>query len=65
MADIQEFSEELFPGKAEEYKSIFAQEFIAKGKAIGVWTLDKRVPPLLFFGVCWFKKHGNLVGLKV
>ena len=35
MAYYQEFSEELFPGKAEEYKSIFAQEFIAKGKAIG------------------------------
>ena len=32
MADYQEFSDELFPGNAEDYKSIFAREFIAKGE---------------------------------
>ena len=35
MADYQEFSDELFPGNAEDYKSVFAREFIAKGEAIG------------------------------
>ena len=35
MAGVQEFSEELFPGEAEQYKSIFAREMLAKGEAKG------------------------------
>ncbi|MBF0369369.1 MAG: Rpn family recombination-promoting nuclease/putative transposase [Magnetococcales bacterium] len=35
MDSIQAFSDEAFPGKAEEYKSLFAREMIAKGRQEG------------------------------
>ena len=44
MADYQEFSDELFPGNAEDYKSVFAREFIAKGETKGeIKTLTRQL----------------------
>ncbi|MBF0371452.1 MAG: Rpn family recombination-promoting nuclease/putative transposase [Magnetococcales bacterium] len=50
MSDVQELTEELFPGKAEQYESIWAKKMIAKGRQEGrqEGRMEERVDLLLF-----------------